>query len=298
MAAKLQGGGGGAAAMAAVVVVVAMVAGVASGGNFYEECDATWEPQNCWSSDNGKSLSLALVSNSSGSMIRSKRQFVYGSVSTSVQLVPGNSAGTVTTFYTSSLGDKHDEIDFEFLGNETGQPYTIHTNVYANGVGDKEMQFKPWFDPTDGSHNYTISWTPCRIVWYIDGTPIRVFRNYQSSNGVAFPTWQPMYAYSSIWAAEDWATQKGRVKTDWSKAPFVANYHGIDLDVCECYGGDCVYGCAAAFSQGGGCAGQQLTGGEMGQMKWVQDNFRIYDYCVDYKRFNGQMAPECSLPQY
>jgi xyloglucan:xyloglucosyl transferase len=128
--------------------------------------------------------------------------------------------------------------------------------------------------------------------------PIRVFRNYQSSNGVAFPTWQPMYAYSSIWAAEDWATQKGRVKTDWSKAPFVANYHGIDLDVCECYGGDCVYGCAAAFNQGGGCAGQQLTGDEMGQMKWVQDNFRIYDYCVDYKRFNGQMAPECSLPQY
>ena len=278
------------------VLALALVLGLASGGNFYEECDATWEPQNCWSYDNGNSLSLALVSNSSGSMIRSKRQFVYGTVSTLIQLVQGNSAGTVTTYYTSSLGDKHDEIDFEFLGNETGQPYTFHTNVYAAGVGNKEMQFRPWFDPTDGYHNYTISWSPCMIVWYVDEVPIRVFRNYEGSNGVPFPTSQPMYAYSSIWAAEDWATQGGRVKTDWSKAPFVANYRGIDLEVCECYGGDCVYGCASAFDWGQYC---RLSDDQIGKMQWVQNNYRIYDYCVDYKNYsNGQMPPECSLPQY
>ncbi|GJM90873.1 hypothetical protein PR202_ga07194 [Eleusine coracana subsp. coracana] len=270
---------------------------LAAGGNFYDECDATWEPQNCWAYDDGNRLSLALVSNSSGSMIRSKRQFVYGTVSTMIQLAPGDSAGTVTTYYTSSLGDNQDEIDFEFLGNETGQPYTIHTNVYVNGVGNKEMQFKPWFDPTADYHNYTISWTPCMIVWYIDGTPIRVFRNYQASHGVVFPTSQPMYVYSSIWAAEDWATQGGRVKTDWSKAPFVANYHGINLDVCECYDGDCVAGCAAKFSDGDRYC--RLSDDQVGQMRLVQDKYRIYNYCVDPKQWtNGQVPVECGLLQF
>ncbi|TVU32568.1 hypothetical protein EJB05_24301 [Eragrostis curvula] len=282
---------------AIALAFAAAFVGLAAAGNFYDECDATWEPQNCWAYDDGNRLSLALVSNSSGSMIRSKRQFVYGTVSTMIQLVPGDSAGTVTTYYTSSLGENQDEIDFEFLGNETGQPYTIHTNVYVNGVGNKEMQFKPWFDPTADYHNYTISWTPCMIVWYIDGTPIRAFRNYEASNGVAFPTSQPMYVYSSIWAAEDWATQGGRVKTDWSKAPFVASYNGIDLDVCECNGEDCVAGCAAKFGDWGRYC--RLSDAELRQMQGLQSTYRIYDYCVDPKQWtNGQRPVECGLPQY
>jgi xyloglucan:xyloglucosyl transferase len=130
------------------------------------------------------------------------------------------------------------------------------------------------------------------IRWYIDGVPIRVFRNYAASHGVAFPTSQPMYAYSSIWAAEDWATQGGRVKADWSKAPFVASYHGIDLDVCECYGGGCVSACA------GGCS-SSLSEAQVGKMQWVQSSYRIYDYCVDPKRLvNGQKPVECGLPQH
>ncbi|KAK6941489.1 Xyloglucan endo-transglycosylase, C-terminal [Dillenia turbinata] len=42
----------------------------------------------------------------------------------------------------------------------------------------------------------------------------------------------------------------------------------------------------------------QLSAGKLGQMNWVRQKFMVYDYCKDYKRFNSQMPPECSLPQY
>ncbi|EES04929.1 hypothetical protein BDA96_04G135100 [Sorghum bicolor] len=282
-----------------LVAVAAAVAGLAA-ANFRDDCDIPWEPQNAKFTSDGNGLSMSLVSNSSGCMLRTKKQYIYGTVSTLIQLVPGNSAGTVTTYYASSVGDNHDEIDFEFLGNVSGQPYTFHTNIYTNGVGNKEIQFKPWFDPTTGYHNYTISWSPCMIVWYVDSIPIRVFRNYQESYGVAYPTSRPMYAYSSIWAAEDWATQGGRVKTDWSKAPFVANYQNIHLDVCECGGGGggCSINCpaAAAKPNNGAC---QLSPDQRELMQSRQRNYTIYDYCVDSKRWtNGIKPTECSLPQY
>ncbi|KAL6909776.1 hypothetical protein ACP4OV_001435 [Aristida adscensionis] len=288
--------GSPAKALVAAVALVAVLELGLVGANFEDLCDITWEPKNAKMDEGGNHLTLSLVSNSSGSMLRTKKQFIYGSVSTRIKLIKGNSAGTVTTYYTSSIGDNHDEIDFEFLGNETGQPYTFHTNVFADGVGQKEMQFRPWFDPTTGFHNYTIFWNPCMIVWLVDSIPIRVFRNY-ASKGVPFPTHRQMYAFSSIWAAEDWATQGGRVKADWSKAPFVAEYRDISLRVCECDGGGCAGSCAAAgnwYAAPGLC---QLSPRQLRQMRAVQLGYTIYDYCADGKR-DGPPPPECSMPQY
>lgn len=37
-------------------------------------------------------------------------------------------------------GPTRDELDFEFLGNRTGEAYLIQTNVYKNGTGGREMR--------------------------------------------------------------------------------------------------------------------------------------------------------------
>ncbi|KQJ94401.1 probable xyloglucan endotransglucosylase/hydrolase protein 12 [Brachypodium distachyon] len=284
----------------ALLLMAVTVAAIGlAGANFRDDCDIPWAPENAYFSPDGHSLTMSLPRENSGCALQTKKQFIYGSVSTLIKLIPGDSAGTVTTYYTSSAMDsnkKHDEIDFEFLGNETGQPYTIHTNIFVDGVGNREMQFVPWFNATDGYHNYTISWTPCMVVWYVDSVPIRVFRNF-SKEGVPFPVTRPMYAYSTLWEADDWATQGGRVKTNWANAPFVASYQDMVVDVCSCASGDyyCADNCKAkyyGYDQQYYCGGLQPD--QAKAMLELQQKYRIYDYCVKYRAANK----ECDLQQY
>ncbi|XP_043705094.1 probable xyloglucan endotransglucosylase/hydrolase protein 26 [Telopea speciosissima] len=283
--------------LALVISLIALNQNVVE-ATFPENVYFTWGADQAKIYGNGDDLEL-LLTNYSGSGIQSDHAYLFGSIEMLIKLVPGNSAGTVTAYYLSSTGDKHDEIDFEFLGNQSRQPYTVHTNIFAQGLGGKEQQFKLWFDPTADYHNYTIHWNPSEIVWFIDDIPIRAFRNYESQ-GIAYPNKQGMWLYSSLWNADNWCTQGGRVKIDWSCAPFVAGFRNFRPRACQWYGTDSIYQCSATTSYNWWTFPEytQLSYSQVGQMNWVRDNYMIYNYCTDYQRFNWNMPPECNLGQY
>ncbi|KAF3785420.1 hypothetical protein EJ110_NYTH27384 [Nymphaea thermarum] len=158
-------------------------------------------------------------------------------------------------------------------------PYTLHTNVYTQGKGNREQQFRLWFDPTADFHTYTILWNPRLVMFYVDGTLIRMFRNHESS-GMAYPSRQAMRMYSSLWDAEDWATQGGRVKTDWSKVPFVATFGDVAINGCVWKGS--ASSCDASSS---GWMNQAAAASDLQKLAWVQRNYMIYNYCKNLNRF-------------
>ncbi|THG23414.1 hypothetical protein TEA_017514 [Camellia sinensis var. sinensis] len=74
----------------------------------------------------------------------------------------------------SSQNAEHDEIDFEFLGNRTGQPYILQTNVFTGGKGDREQGIYLWFDPTTQYHSYFVLWNLYLIVSTVAPSPLSV----------------------------------------------------------------------------------------------------------------------------
>ncbi|KAB2015501.1 hypothetical protein ERO13_D08G032900v2 [Gossypium hirsutum] len=265
---------------------------VASAANFNQDIDVTWGDGRGKILENGNLLTLTL-DKFSGSGFQSKNQYLFGKIDMNIKLVPSNSAGTVTTYYLRSEGSTWDEIDFEFLGNLSGDPYIVHTNVYTQGKGDKEQQFYLWFDPTKDFHTYSLLWNPQRIIFSVDGTPLREFKNLESK-GVAFPKSQPMRVYSSLWNADDWATRGGLVKTDWSQAPFTAAYRNYKADTCVWSSGKS--SCSSTSPSQNSWLSQELDITSQERLKWVQKNYMIYNYCTDTKRFPQGLPKECTAP--
>ncbi|KAG9456379.1 hypothetical protein H6P81_000887 [Aristolochia fimbriata] len=271
------------------IFLLSLISFPGAAGNFISDVDIKWGNERAKISNAGQLLQLSL-DRDSGSGFQSKQEYLFGKIDMQIKLVPGNSAGTVTAYYLSSMGPTHDEIDFEFLGNVTGEPYILHTNVYTQGKGNREQQFYLWFDPRTDFHTYSVLWNPQQILFYVDGTPIRVFRNAEGAR-VPYPKSQPMRLYSSLWNADEWATRGGLVKIDWSRAPFVASYRGFAADACVWSGGRST--CSAASKRSWWAQSLDSTGAQ--RLKWVRKNYMIYDYCHDVKRFPQGFPPECSL---
>nr|GEU53534.1 putative concanavalin A-like lectin/glucanase domain, xyloglucan endotransglucosylase/hydrolase [Tanacetum cinerariifolium]GEV71231.1 putative concanavalin A-like lectin/glucanase domain, xyloglucan endotransglucosylase/hydrolase [Tanacetum cinerariifolium] len=254
----------------AVPLTISCLILAVSAGSFYDYMDITFGGERAKILNGGQDLSLSL-DQYSGSGFQSKHEYLFGRFDMQLKLVRDNSAGTVTTFYVSA---GHDEIDFEFLGNSTGNPYTIHTNVYSQGKGNKEQQF--------------------HLCFLIDNIPVRVFNNHEAA-GVPFPKSQPMRVYASLWNADDWATQGGRVKTDWTKAPFTTSYRKFNANANK-VGPNSESTSSEHETQA--WRTQDIDAAGRNRIRWVQNKHMIYNYCNDKKRFPIGLPVECKRSRF
>ena len=74
-----------------LVAMAATAIGLAS-ASFRDNCDIKWNPENAAFSDDGHGLTMSLKRHSSGCLLQTKKQFIYGRLSANIKLVLENIA--------------------------------------------------------------------------------------------------------------------------------------------------------------------------------------------------------------
>lgn len=142
------------------------------------------------------------------------------------------------TFWTA-LGDEvingtnAAEIDIAEMLGETG-PNVIQTNVHQNYTNDisRRLDLKPdGYQWTDW-HTYGIEWSPTRITWYLDGTPIRTLTDH----GMIDPV--KLILAIGVRPNIDWRGNPGfnfpyKMYTDYVKVYSLKKDCSNDLNVCN-----------------------------------------------------------------
>ncbi|GLT24942.1 hypothetical protein SLA2020_001030 [Shorea laevis] len=261
--------------------------------SFDQSYQITWGNDHVKSLNQGKEIQVSL-DKTSGAGFESKQSYGSGFFHMRVKSPDKVSSGVVVTFYLSSKGEGRDELDFEFLGNNESKRYTLQTNVFVHGVGNREQKFSLWFDPSADFHDYKILLNQKQIVFYVDDTPIRVFKN-NPDLGVGYTT-QAMQIMGSIWHPDNWdKIDGGLTDTNWNLAPFIAHYQGFDIDGCQARGSS-IQECYSPRYWWNAEKYWKLQPDEQSKLENVRKTYMIYDYCTDKQRFPTPPA-ECSYNQ-
>ncbi|TYB89510.1 family 16 glycosylhydrolase [Oceaniovalibus sp. ACAM 378] len=142
-----------------------------------------------------------------GAELQSRQYYGYGSYE--VEMAPSGTSGVVSSFFlynnTFFGGSQHNEIDIEFLGDDTTQ---IHLNYYHGDDrlgAHQTVVIDLGFDAADALHSYRIDWLPGGISWYVDDALI--FDISAEDAPVPIPD-EGMKMFMNIWtggaALQDW----------------------------------------------------------------------------------------------
>ncbi|KAK7339166.1 hypothetical protein VNO77_19818 [Canavalia gladiata] len=272
-----------------VVLAIIIYASKAVEVSFQQNYKVIWGTHHVFFLDHGREVQLS-IDRTSGAGFRSKLEYASGFFQMRIKIPNKDSSGVVTAFYLTStayehLGAKHDEIDFEFLGNNGG-PYALQTNVFSNDEGGREQRISLWFDPTIDFHTYGILWNQHQIVFYVDEIPIRVFKN-NSNIGVSFPS-QQMHIMASIWNGEPWASNGKRI--DWKQAPFMAQFEGFNVHGCQFQIRN-KYACYSPHLWWNDQKHWELNPQQQRAYEDARKKHLLYDYCSD----RGELHKECQI---
>ena len=156
--------------------------------------NVTWNQDNATISNNQLHLQINEAPEGNehpyyGGEYRSKKFYGYGDFG--VRMKPASRSGTCSTFYIytgewdseelhpstgendtrnpDNLEGKHDEIDIEFVGNDTTK---VQFNYFTGGKGNHEYFYHLGFDASKEFHDYGFRWEKDKITWFVDGKAV------------------------------------------------------------------------------------------------------------------------------
>ena len=137
--------------------------------------------QNAWSADNLLFLENGDIAFSLTHESRGKKDYIgaeyqktgwsqYGRYETIMKSAKGS--GVITGFFTHTgpyFKDPHDEIDIEFLGQDTRE---VQFNIFRDGKTMGGYTHTLSYDASEEFHLYAFEWTPNKITWFIDNEKV------------------------------------------------------------------------------------------------------------------------------
>lgn len=172
-----------------------------------------------------KGVDFQISASGDNPSIDSDFYIMFGHVEFVAQAAPG--VGIVSSMVL--ISDDNDEIDIEWLGGDGTQ---VQSNYFSKGDTSTYTRgaFHEIASPQTTFYTYAIDWTSERIIWYVNGAPVRTLAN----PGTGYYPQSPMKVRFGSWAGGDSSNAPGTIQwagglTDYSTGPF--NFYVKSLNV-------------------------------------------------------------------
>jgi xyloglucan:xyloglucosyl transferase len=118
--------------------------------------------------------------------------------------------------------------------------------------------------------------------FFVDGTPVRVFKNTTDKGG-SYPT-KAMKIYATIWTSP-WSS--GGVPINWNDAPFKAHYRSFGINACQAQSTN-IQPCNSSKYWWNAKKFWKLNPLQKQAYNNFWNNYLVYDYCAKQSQ-----NPEC-----